>query len=99
MAFLLNPAVGRWLLALLFLASAGNSTSAASCGETGTVVTPDHVRFSVPRTFKGNRLLWVGDVALPRQSAHGAQADSVGRSVDLRLRLDRKVYDSLDMTA
>ena len=99
MAFLLNPAVGRWLLALLLLASAGSSTSAASRGETGTGVRPDHVKFSVPRTFKGNRLLWVGDVALPRQSQRGAQASSGGRSVDLRLRLDRKVYDSLDMTA
>ena len=99
MAFLLNPAVGRWLLALLLLASAGSSTSAASRGETGTGVRPDHVRFSVPRTFKGNRLLWVGDAALPRQSARGAQAGSDSRAVDLRLRLDRKVYDSLDITA
>ncbi|MCH2399846.1 MAG: hypothetical protein MK364_12095, partial [Pirellulales bacterium] len=74
MAFLLNPAARRWLLALLLLASAGSSTSAASRGETGTGVRPDHVRFSVPRTFKGNRLLWVGDADLPRQSARGAQA-------------------------
>lgn len=92
-----HRAACRWLLALLLLASTG--ASAEPSAEPSAGVRPDHVRCSAPRTFRGNRLLWVGDAALSGQPALGAQVRPVRRGLDLRLRLDRKVYDSLDLTA
>ena len=101
MAVLVNRAVCRGLWALLLLANAGISPGASR--ETTSVTSrgagPVHVRFSVPRTFKGRRLLWVDDLALAGQSARGGPASPAGRSHELQLRLDRKVYDSLDLTA